>query len=403
MKNNNKTTINKLHKDILDVEKGCNIAVDVITAINDYDNYKSLEEYPDLKDCIEKNFYFDELSENITKADSYSVYNNIDADVANFKKKINIAKIKDSNRINLKRIIYLSSSVAVAIIFLTFQIYNSPRDMKLGNEFDRTTPYVILSDGTEIDVDSVMGNRTNYLELNNNLAKNNNGQIDDKLINDKENIPETNTIIVPSKCTYTLVLEDGSEVIINANSSLKYPLKFGKCSRSVELKGEAYFNVTKGDIPFIVKNNHLSIKVFGTKFNISSSYGDTFSEAVLISGSIGVAINGTDDKEVMLTPNQMFSYDDRTNTNKVTTVNAFNYIKWIGNTFKYQQTSINDIIGDIERWYGVEITGKIEDQDISMTMNKHVKIDKLLSIIESVTNVKFTKKGGDKYSMMNVL
>lgn len=393
MKNNSKRAINNLHKDMLDVEKGCNIAVEIITAIN---NNKPLEEYPYLKDCIENNSHFDKLSENIMNIDNYHVYNNIDNDISSFKKKINSAKNSRLSIINRKRIIYLSSSIAAALIVLSFYLHKVQHDIQLIKEFERTTPYVILSNGTEISVDSMAIAETNSSKINNK-------KIDNKLINSKEIIQEFNTIIVPSMCTYEVFLEDGSKVILNANSSLKYPVRFGKDTRSVELKGEAYFDISKGDIPFIVKNNHLNIKVFGTQFNISSSSDDTFSKAVLINGSIGVTINGNEKENAILVPNQMFSYDDKTNISKITTVNALNYIKWTSSSFKYQNTSINDIIEDIERWYGVQITGEVEVQNISMTINKLVDIDKLLLIIESATNVVFTKKGGNKYNVTNTL
>ena len=406
MKKYNKISNTKLNSDILEVEKGCNIATDIIKAINDLDENKSLEEYTYLKECIENNSHFEELHKNIVNIEKYKVYNNIDEDILNFRKKINKTKVNESKSRSLKRIIYSATSVAASIIFLSLYVYLTPsngyQEPQLKGAVEPVVPYMILSNGVEVEIDnvgmSIVGNSDKFNE--NKLSEYVNEPVGDNDTKVKENARKFNTIVVPSKCTYTFVLEDGSEVSLNANSTLKFPVKFDDISRSVELTGEAYFNVVKGDIPFIVKNSRFKIKVFGTKFNVRSSFNDVLSEAVLIDGSIGITVNGTD-SEVMLIPNEMFRYNEKSNTSVVTEVNAANYVNWMTGTFKYEKASIIDIIGDIERWYGVQIVGEIENQAMSMTMSKSVDLDDLLSIIQSVINVKFIKEGGDKYNVIN--
>ncbi|WP_315814103.1 FecR family protein [Paraflavitalea speifideaquila] len=53
-----------------------------------------------------------------------------------------------------------------------------------------------------------------------------------------------NTIRIPYKGQYKVILPDGSRVWLNAGSSLRYPVVFGQQERRVELRGEAYFEVT---------------------------------------------------------------------------------------------------------------------------------------------------------------
>ena len=73
----------------------------------------------------------------------------------------------------------------------------------------------------------------------------------------------------------TIILPDGTNVILNSSSRLKYSNDYGKKNRSVDLEGEAYFDVTRDTKKeFIVHTNNLDIKVIGTSFNISS-YTDT--------------------------------------------------------------------------------------------------------------------------------
>ena len=63
-------------------------------------------------------------------------------------------------------------------------------------------------------------------------------------------------------------LTDGTSVRLNSESSLKYKRKFNSESRIVNLSGEGYFQVVKGDYPFTVNTQYGTVTVLGTKFNV---------------------------------------------------------------------------------------------------------------------------------------
>lgn len=69
-----------------------------------------------------------------------------------------------------------------------------------------------------------------------------------------------------------LVLEDGSDITLSPNSSLRADGSFGKKERTLRLKGSAYFSVVhKEEIPFVVDAGNVFIKDIGTKFLIRTS------------------------------------------------------------------------------------------------------------------------------------
>ena len=75
-------------------------------------------------------------------------------------------------------------------------------------------------------------------------------------------------IHVPYGKRQKVVLPDGTKVILNAGSYMKYPRQFGKEGRYVHFKGEAYFDVAKNkDCPFIIQSQDYKIRVLGTTFN----------------------------------------------------------------------------------------------------------------------------------------
>ena len=93
-----------------------------------------------------------------------------------------------------------------------------------------------------------------------------------------------NTLTVPYGKRFDIVLSDGTHVFLNSGTSFTYPIEFikGK-SREVFLDGEAYFDVVKNsENPFIVNTGALSVRVLGTKFNLSSYAEDEFINTTLV-------------------------------------------------------------------------------------------------------------------------
>src|SRR5690606_26229989 len=89
--------------------------------------------------------------------------------------------------------------------------------------------------------------------------------------NNSSTSPEMLTVTTPKGGTYQVILPDGSEVWLNANSTLTYPSKFTENERKVNFSGEAYFSVVKNtQKPFKVISHGQQVEVLGTEFNISS-------------------------------------------------------------------------------------------------------------------------------------
>ena len=85
----------------------------------------------------------------------------------------------------------------------------------------------------------------------------------------------------------TLVLPDGTKVWLNSDSRLRYPDTFGKRNRTVQLTGEAYFEVAKDKRrPFLVEAGEVNIRVLGTTFNIKAYPDENEIETILLEGSI---------------------------------------------------------------------------------------------------------------------
>ena len=197
-------------------------------------------------------------------------------------------------------------------------------------------------------------------------------------------IPAISSLITENGKRTSIFLPDGSQVWLNAGSSLDYKnAEFNKELREVTLDGEAYFDVTKDpDRPFIIHTKRMDIKVIGTAFNVRSYDDEKIAEASLIRGSIEVTFKDRKAKPYILRPNEKVSiaYDDeeqpQSKPAKTTEANHSNQsipeiiikdlapnpvsniigeIAWTQNKLYFENESLENIARIMERWYGKKI------------------------------------------------
>lgn len=191
------------------------------------------------------------------------------------------------------------------------------------------------------------------------------------------------TISVPKGNKSEIVLPDGSKIWLNNNSRLVYPKKFNKSERVVELIGEGYFEVQRNTkIPFIVKTSDVSIKVLGTKFNISAYPNDKFIETTLISGKVTVQSNENPEVVSTLNPGESMTFDKLNNQTAITPVDTKFYTYWMKGEFVFRDEKFETLAKRIERIYNVEII--FEDPTLKeKTYTGDFKVDdNIYSILE---------------------
>lgn len=173
-------------------------------------------------------------------------------------------------------------------------------------------------------------------------------------------ILEYNTLKVPYGKRFDLVLSDNTQVILNAGSSLKYPVQFikGK-SREVYLSGEAFFKVAKDTIhPFVVNTKGLDINVLGTVFNVSAYREDSSMNVVLTEGSVKVRLKGMQgalDKPTLLMPGHMAVWEKSQKNITTDPVDVSDHIAWVNGKIVFKDKPFLKILKILERHYNVSI------------------------------------------------
>lgn len=199
-----------------------------------------------------------------------------------------------------------------------------------------------------------------------------------------------NRIVIPRGGEFAMLLSDGTRVWLNSATELKYPVKFVGDTRTVFLKGEAYFEV-KPDVKrvFIVRTDReVEVKVYGTEFNVNTYKPGTV-ETVLVKGSVGIQ-NG--DQAIKLVPGEKADYVQGKAEIKVEAVDVAPYIAWKEGNFIFQSEPLEEIMNKLSLWYDVEVfyaNNELRNICLSGDMKRYKEIGDLLYYFEKSSNVKF--------------
>lgn len=182
------------------------------------------------------------------------------------------------------------------------------------------------------------------------------------LFNRQEQVEEIvmHTIHVPAGQRAELMLADGTNVWLNAKTTLKYPNRFSGSKREVELDGEAYFTVEPdADNEFIVHTKQYAIKVLGTEFNVSSYRTNELFETSLLKGKVEVSSSETN-QSLVLSPNER-AFVENGNLTKAP-IRHFSHFLWKNGLISFENEQMESIINKLSLYYDVDI--QVEKKDI---------------------------------------
>jgi transmembrane sensor len=208
------------------------------------------------------------------------------------------------------------------------------------------------------------------------------------------NANQYNTIETPRGSQYTVILQDGTKVWLNASSSLKYPLIFNGTKRKVELNGEGYFEVSKNkEKPFIVQTINQEVEVLGTHFNVNAYPEEAAIKTTLLEGK--VIVHKGAEEAVMKPGEQVVNLKKAKNLKLSMLDDANEVIAWKNGLFLFSHENLYDIMAKISRWYDVEVEyqGKFDNQFYSGTISRFGEVKDVLKIMELTGSVKFKIQG----------
>jgi ferric-dicitrate binding protein FerR (iron transport regulator) len=254
----------------------------------------------------------------------------------------------------------------------------------------KTGAILTLADGSQVELDSSKGgviatqNGAKVLLKNNQLVYDAKAAEKDKVV--------YNTVSTPRGRQYQITLPDGSQVWLNAASSIRYPNHFTGSERKVEITGEAYLDVAKNaSAPFVVKAGNEEIQVLGTEFNVMSYDDEAYVKTTLVNGSVKV---GVDYAARILKPGQQSQVGKNESLQVKNDIDVDEVIAWKNGKFAFSDVELETIMKQVARWYDVEVSfsDKIFEK-YNIHISRNVPVSKLLNYMEMSGGVHFEIDG----------
>lgn len=204
-----------------------------------------------------------------------------------------------------------------------------------------------------------------------------------------------NTLKTPSEGIVRFVLPDGSKLWLNANSELEFPDKFSAGERRIKLVGEAYFEIEKSDIPFMIETSNQELKVLGTQFNLSSYEGDASDVTTLIEGSVRVVRKDVNQKSEPLVLKRKGEQSIIDNKNQeIVLVDVDSYIGWKEGWFIFHELNLYEMCKQIANWYGLELDYRVDSaKPYYGEIRRDAPLQKVINLIEDIADVKIIHQG----------
>ncbi len=201
---------------------------------------------------------------------------------------------------------------------------------------------------------------------------------------------------VPVGEKMTLMLADGTRIIANSRTVVRYPKRFNGEYREVYVKGEAYFDVAHdAEHPFLVNSDNFRVKVLGTKFNVNN-YDVSDSQVVLVQGSVELKTSNND--RVRMKPNELVNLQEGGFAEK-RLVNTDEYTCWMQGMINLAGESVESVAQRLSHYYGVTILF-----DDKMSANKLYgklmlgdHVSEALKAIETMTQTRMKIHGDTIY------
>lgn len=204
------------------------------------------------------------------------------------------------------------------------------------------------------------------------------------------------TFIVNKGERQKITLPDGTKVILNSNTCLKYPASFKGDLRKVEMDGEGFFDVAKNpNKPFIIHTVSADVRVLGTSFNVKAYNED---DEVAVSVKTGKVQVDIENAALKLLPNEQLVLDKTSKEYRKHNEDITKVMLWTEGKLYFNRISVQSLVLELQRIYDCKIgfaPGFTYDEYL-YGEHENKSLESVLNSIKYSTGINY-KKEKDKY------
>ena len=271
-----------------------------------------------------------------------------------------------------------------------FVAQTKPQDLKPGGN----KAILTLANGKQI----ILTNAQNGVlasEGNTHISKTADGVVRYDNGNNKHTAAEVayNAISTPRGGKYTVTLPDGTTATLDALSSIRFPTAFTGKTREVTTTGQVYFEVAHNAAqPFRVTTKGQTVEVLGTHFNIDAYDDESAIKTTLLQGSVRIVSNG---RQALLKPGQQAQVKPSgSDITVIPDADVDEVLAWTKGFFQFNNDDIRTVMGQLSRWYDVDVTykGEVPNRTFSGKIYRNVNASQILEIM-NLSKVHFKIEG----------
>jgi ferric-dicitrate binding protein FerR (iron transport regulator) len=191
-----------------------------------------------------------------------------------------------------------------------------------------------------------------------------------------------------------LILEDGTEVTVNRNSSLRYAKTFDQEERKVYLSGEAWFDVARDTaMPFVIDAGAALVKVLGTSFNVNAYKENPTVEITVESGMVALSAKENEKDLIVMKAGSGGSYHKSHKELKLIPAADPNSISWKTRELFFEESTLQEVSELLNRVYDVNIViinQELASCPITVTFRDQT-LDAILNVLELTLDLQVKK------------
>jgi ferric-dicitrate binding protein FerR (iron transport regulator) len=201
-----------------------------------------------------------------------------------------------------------------------------------------------------------------------------------------------NTMTTPKGRQYHMILPDGTQVWLNAASSIYFPTVFSGKERAVTVTGEAYFEVAHDPRrPFTVTAGNTDIEVLGTHFNVMAYNNETEMRTTLLEGSVKITDDG---RTAVLRPGEELQLNAR-QFKVIKDADVEAALAWKNGWFVFKDAGVETVMKQAERWYNISVKyeGKIPEKQLNGKVSRNASLSELMEMLSFYDDMKCSIEG----------
>lgn len=297
--------------------------------------------------------------------------------------KLVAALVRANKQMRRKHYLKLTASIAASVAIICISVFywgRQPNNELTAQRFDIERAKIVIDNEITLVMQDTTMTVADQFEVDQHSLNSH--------IEATKEKPVYNQLIVPYGRRSSLLLADGSKILVNSGTIVEFPTNFEENVRHIKVDGEIYIDVAKDEKKkFIVSTPSFDVEVVGTSFDVSAYTDDAANYVVLVEGQVMVKKDGN---ETIIKPHQQYLLNHTGES--VNQVKLNDFVAWRHGWLQADNHTLEELSKQLSRYYNINISC---NPDIAQRMaggklRLFDNVEEILQVLSTNMNIKYT-------------